>query len=237
MNKLFALGIICAISISCAPPVYNSFITPEFEGKKIMSGTLVVMPLNATVVDYGFGSVENELGKGEMEKLVREHFSTMLVEKLAKQSTFTQILYDSYVKKPEFKKIKYTIVGLRNIKISLPAGTETIQFSSITPDYILFVQNLRLGTEKEGVPAGMMMMGGGTIFVPTVQNKFLRYKCEYAFWDNLQHKTITYGRIMAQSYANSYAGGMVQAVVEDNWEDVDSQFVKLLINKSPFRKE
>jgi TonB family protein len=212
--------------------IYNTYVEKEYSPVAPLTGTLVIVPLTSTIVDYS-GNVKDEFGEGDYKLLIRRHFNEMIIAKMREMSRFTSVAFDSFARPPRMSEKKFTIRRRKHISIVLPDETEPIRFKTSTPDFILFVQNLHIGTETDPAPAFAMgsMSGYGT------SDRYLRYECEFAFWDNQKNRVVAYGRAKARSSGEIYMGGMFQAVTSENWRDVDDQLVRILLGKTPFYKK
>ena len=71
-------------------------------------------------------------------------------------------------------------------------------------------------------------------FYSPPKTPYLRYKCEFAFWDNHLHKVVAYGKIFAKSQLETYGLGMVNVARMSNWNDIDYQLVRALLGQTPF---
>ena len=147
---------LCLIIISCSP-VYKTVTIDEYEQQRITGATLVIAPFKNLMVNY-MGSVKDEFGEGDQRTLIINHFKETLLNNLKNRSTFSSITYDKY--RNELIKVKQTKFDMDDafgLYIDLPADTATIEFETTAPDFILFIEDLTIGTEmfNEGPNFGL----------------------------------------------------------------------------------
>jgi hypothetical protein len=234
---------------------------PDYHKKKI-KGSLVIAPVHNPTVSY-FGNVKEEFGEGDKEELIINHFNTELVKRMKTKSTFHTIVYGTYKKTPVLKKTKFQTDDVYDVHLYMPEDTSTIEFEEIVPDYILFLEDLYIGTERalneykinEQISPVAVSFNSMTYLLqsqfPSVgapppintfnnyyfsqpKNTYLLYKCGFAYWDNKNHNVVAYGKIQARSRADSYGMGMVSIVRKQNWMEIDDWFVRNLLNNTPF---
>ena len=272
MKKLLlSFGITCLLA-SCAPVIYTTMVSKDFEGQKPSNASLCIAPFRNMVVDYN-GSVTEEFGKGNQQQLIINHFTSTLSSNLKERSTFASVTFDTPTVPLSFKRFNFDIGD--KLTLDLPADTPTIAFKQGVPDFILFIQDLKIGTEdfdadnigykvpEPSEPSDvqstsneqetrMLINGKVPVFgysppvfysptpmAPVYQppkDKYLRYTCGFAFWDNRKHSPAVYGRIMARSRSESHVLGMVQIIKIANWNEVDEKFITYLLKGTPFAK-
>jgi hypothetical protein len=66
--------------------------------------------------------------------------------------------------------------------------------------------------------------------------KYLRYKCDFAYWDNKLHKLVAYGRVCAKAKSESHGFGMVEIIRLEHWREIDANFFNSMLGNTPFFK-
>lgn len=162
--KPSAVAIMCLIGISCTP-VYKTVTMDEYAAGKIMDKTLMMAPFGNIIVDY-IGSVEEEFGAGDSRTLILEHFKKKLRQGLSSRSTFSSLIFDSCTMTQHTRRIELDMDDAFNLYVTIPEGDETLLCDTVKPDFILFIQDLYIGTEmlddnsfwgmKTGAQSGML---------------------------------------------------------------------------------
>jgi hypothetical protein len=275
MKRSMALLVLSLVFLSCAPK-YETIVMKEYQGRRIDNASLVIaLPIDM-LVDY-MGNVKDEFGEGDQNNLIIKHFKEKLLEQLKKQSSFSSAAFDSFSVRPAMQSRSFTTSDPYGLSVNLPSDTATIIFKSSNPDFILFIQDLRIGQEsvqenswgraetgkwpvagrengRISTQAFSSYQGPGAaisgfqppVFTPTYnppmyfysppKTKYLRYKCNFAFWDNRVHNVVAYGKIFAKSKPDEYGMGMVSIVRMSNWVEIDYQFTRALLGQTPFDK-
>ncbi len=259
MKSYFSILSVIIISFSCAP-VYQTITMPDYHNQKL-KGSLVIAPIHNRTVSY-FGNVKEEFGEGDKEELIINHFNKKLISNMKIKSTFHTVIYGTYKKTPVLKKTTFQTDDVYDVHLYMPEDTSTIEFEEIVPDYVLFLEDLYIGTERAsneykideqvspltvGFNSGTPLMQNqfSSVSTPPIntfnnfyfsqpKNTYLLYKCGFAFWDNKNRTVVAYGKILARSQADSYGMGMVGIVRKQNWMENDGWFVRNLLNNTPF---
>jgi hypothetical protein len=239
--------------------------------------SLVIAPIKNIIVDYD-GDVKDEFGEGDQQQLITGHFRNELLKRLGERSSFKDIKADSFSKEPSWKEATFDLGDIYHLRMDLPSDSNTIDFTSGRPDFVLFIQDLYIGCEykndgsfqfgdngnldksitvsypqsgsgRSDFQAGSFSIQGSSFQPPVYsppmpmmntysspKTKYLRYRCNFAFWDNNKHRVVAYGRINAQSRAESHGLGVVQIIRMPNWNEIDNGFIHDLIDNTPFRK-
>ena len=71
-----------------------------------------------------------------------------MLKKLIEYSTFSSVAFDTFAMRPSFHQVKFEMGDAFGLTIDLPRDTATIPFATMTPDFILFLQDLAIGTER-----------------------------------------------------------------------------------------
>jgi hypothetical protein len=144
MKKMLLSGTILFLS-SCAPIVYLTMVSKDFESKKISNASLCIAPFRNVSIKCS-GDVTEELGKGDEKQVIIDHFTTTLLTKLQTKSIFAPVSFDSPVVPVMFKRSVFDIGD--KLPLDLPSETAAIQCGKSAPDFILFIQDLSIRTEK-----------------------------------------------------------------------------------------
>jgi hypothetical protein len=136
----------CLALMSCAP-VYKTVVEKDYESQKIHDATLIIAPPVNMTIDY-FGNVKDEFGEGDPQKLILKHFKEAVLKKLVEYSTFSSVAFDTFAMRPSFHQVKFEMGDAFGLTIDLPGDTATIPFATMTPDFVLFLQDLAIGTES-----------------------------------------------------------------------------------------
>ena len=136
----------CLVLMLCAP-VYKTVVEKDYESQKIHDATLIIAPPINLTIDY-FGNVKDEFGEGDPQKLIFKHFKEVLLKKLVDYSTFSSAAFDTFSMRSSFHQVKFEMGDAYGLTMDLPRDTTTITFAAITPDFILFLQDLAIGTER-----------------------------------------------------------------------------------------
>lgn len=232
----------CFLSLISCAPAFLSKTVDTYAQKKIIGKRLAIAPFNNTpFIEYS-GSVKEEFGEGDKEELILKHFKEALVTNIRDLSTFSEVRFDTFTATPKLDTSKFDMGDIYKVKIALPADTNTIRFTVIEADFILFFQDLTLGTFHTGTP-GMtgMWVGGGFGQAPMyvggsvgTSKKNLGYEGTFAIWDNVNHTVVTYGRIKSTVEAESYV--FVDIIRMEHWDRIDRDFASDLLKGSPFAR-
>ncbi len=133
--------------IICCAPIYKNIVEKEYSQEKITGATLVIAPFRNLTVGYS-GNVKDEFGEGNTKKLILEHFQKTLKTNMTDMSTFSNVIYDDYKEPYYIKPVKLEMGDIYDLYVKIPKDTTTFQFKTITPDFILFIQDLQIGTEN-----------------------------------------------------------------------------------------
>jgi len=151
------LPLLFTLLFSCIPVVYTVKVEPEYSEKSIQTATLCIAPVRNLHVDYA-GNVTEALGTGDKKSLIINHFKTMLLNGLKQVSTFSTGNFGDSETEITMKEYSFDLGDLHKVRMHLPADTLPIRCNGEMPDYILFIENLFLGTEK--VEEGTIGSGG-----------------------------------------------------------------------------
>ena len=232
------LSVVLLFLAACGP-TYTTITVTDFLNKRIEDFSLVIASYNNTPsITYPsgsfFGAFDHErYTKEEIEK----HFIGALVENLKQRSTFAEVCCTTYKQAPKLSPAEYDMGNMFKLQIAIPDSGTILGFEACTADYVLLLEDVTLGTYQEysGSP-GMMMGGRGLNTPPMYMNsqpryteKYLQYKAEFVFWDNMEGKVITYGRVRTTVRAD-----YLNRINPEHWEQVDNEFVEELLTGSPF---
>ncbi len=109
-------------------------------------------------------------------------------------SAFATVLVAEYGEVPDFVRRRLGQLDLEKgvqMGIKLPASGTTVTFEGVTPDFVLFVEDLR--TERTEGSAPTMVVGGE---IQGDSSPKLRHAVEYANWDNDKGDIIAYGKLV-----------------------------------------
>jgi len=227
--------------ISCAPLNISHTVAP-YADKLIQGKRLVIAPFfNEPYIEYT-GNLEDEFGKGDKRELILNHFKEALVLNINNLSTFSEISVDEYSVVPKLDTAVFELEGRYKLRLALPADSQTIQFKHKEADFILFLQDVTMGTYQTGAPGGPgIALGGGfgqgPVFVGgTVgsSSKNLGYQAKFAIWDNVNLCAVTYGKIKVSVEADNRV--LFSVITLEHWSKIDEDFAYELIQMSPFRK-
>lgn len=155
LKKILPLFI--TVFFSCIPVVYTVRVEPEYSEASIESATLYIAPVRNLHVDYA-GNVTEALGAGDKKQLIIDHFKTMLLDGLKQVSTFSTSSFGTSQTESALKEYAFDLGDMHKVRMHLPADTTPIRFDNEIPDYVLFIEDLFLGTEK--VAEGAIGSGG-----------------------------------------------------------------------------
>jgi hypothetical protein len=143
------ISIVITITIisGCAP-IYVSKLDSNYTDTKINGASLTIAPVDSITIDY-LGNVKDEFGEGDQKVLIRNHFNENLLNGLRNKSTFNDIVYDIYSEQPRFSGKSLDLGDAYKLHIRIPADSNQITFENSEPDFILFIQNLFIGTESD----------------------------------------------------------------------------------------
>jgi hypothetical protein len=145
MKKMLLLSGIILFLSSCAPIVYMTIVSKDFESKKISNASLCIAAFRNVSIKCS-GNVTEELGKGDEKQVIFDHFTTTLLSKLQTKSIFTPVSFDTPVVALMFKRTVFDIGD--KLTLDLPNETAAIQCGKEAPDFILFIQDLSIRTEN-----------------------------------------------------------------------------------------
>ena len=227
------------VFFSCAP-MYNTVVVDKYSKGKITGAVLVIAPfINEPYVSY-LGDVKEEFGEGNENELIIKHFREALVENLKRMATFSAIRYDTYETLPVFDTITFEPEDMRKFSMTLPKDSIKLGFKNAKAHFVLFIQDLTLGTHltrEPGYIGGPGRIGIGIGAGPTMyagrpaSKKNLRYEGTFAIWDNINGRVAVYGRIRAETQSQFF-----NIIEMEQWQEVDSRFARDLLSGTPFVK-
>ncbi len=256
---------LCIVMFFTCVPSFTLIIAPDYQGKSISGASLCIAPYRNLKINYS-GDVTNELGTGDKNQLILDHFNHILSEGLQTFSTFKSWKFAALDNNAHLEKFRLNTNDGFKMNIHLPVNHNTvIRSEGETPDYILFIQDLFLGTEK--VEDGAIGSGGWGSIQPDGENQ----PTNIYSWHTQQfqmspspgnfnqvnsvffkpkHKYLSYrGKFVfwnnrshkAAVYGRIYVqsrgeGGLVKYITKNNWDDVDRRFVQKLLFGTPFEK-
>jgi hypothetical protein len=238
VTRFFVLGLISSIIVSCAS--YRNVALPGYDKKKISGKTLVIAPYsNRPSIDYS-GNVKPEFGKGNKDTLIYCHFSETFPRCIEKYSSFSSVRHDAFTSQLELVKRLY-MFGSDSVFLLLPKDGSFVSTKNGNADFVLFMQDITLGTSTCYVPGGgsMVMMngGGGMTMVGRgggSSSGNLGYSANYTFWDNDKKCPAVIGRAKVNTRPEGF--WWVQFNTIKQWNDIDSCFAKSAIDSTPFAK-
>lgn len=134
------------IHSGCAP-IYVSKLDSNYTGTKITDASLTIAPFDSITIDYA-GNVREEFGEGDPKVLIKNHFDENLLNGLRNKSSFKDVVYDTFSVQPKFSGKSIDLGDAYKLRIRIPADTNQTTFQNSNPDFILFIQNLYIGTES-----------------------------------------------------------------------------------------
>jgi hypothetical protein len=141
MKKMLLLSGAILFLSSCAPIVYMTMVSKDFENKKISNASLCIAPFRNVSIKCS-GDVIEVLGKGDEKQVIIDHFALTLLAKLQTQSIFTRVSFDSPGAPLLFKRTIFDIGD--KLPLDLPSETAEIQCGKWAPDFVLFIQDLTI---------------------------------------------------------------------------------------------
>jgi hypothetical protein len=231
----YSLALVGIVAFLGCSPRYTSLTTADYQGKQVGASSLVIAPFTSAPSIQYMGNLENEFGQGDPEQLILDHFKTdVMTRKIYRHCIFGDVKFGEYLAAPKLSEKIFDLGDMFKLHVSLPDSGTTLEFEGIAPnpEFVLFLQDVDLGTDLEsrsapghfvptGAPGGGMMMVGGSR-----AQKVLCFKADFAFWDNTLGRVVTFGRIKASQDAS--------IVTISDWNSVDEDFIQQLLQYSPF---
>ncbi len=220
----------CVLMIGCSST--KIFVEQDYQDKRIKDASIAVVVMDKDPEIRYSGNVEPEFGPGNKNNLILDYFSRRIPELLPQKATFKEVLDAKSIQPEPSSVTSKGKQGSPTYGYSIPAQGTQFLLSGNAPDFVLFIDNLYIGTEFStsgtgmafGPSGGMMMTGGST-------KKELKAMSEVVIWDNLSRKAVLYGNVEAA------ASGFFPIITKRTWESMTSKYVEEVIKKSPFAKQ
>jgi len=200
-------------------------VSPDFKKHPLINAALgLVIQDEKPLVIYN-GNVQRALGDGNTEELIRGFFQKQLLSDISKEvdikETFALSAPANYLltkKEVEFAEEDFTIV--------FPIEKTKIDFGSNRADLVLFLSNIRLGTETAEYYHSRVDHG-----INTTVGRHLIYISNFVLWDNRIGSYICYGRVKSRVPIRT-----AEESVITEWEEVSRQFVRTIFEPTGFLK-
>ena len=190
--RSYSLVLLVTLSLAaCAP---KGYVMPGYEQQNFQGQTLVVAPLERSPIIDNPSDVADDLGEGVVEDIYANFFRSMFPDSLEAVSAFATVLVAEYAEVPTLESRSLDLEKGAQMGIKLPASGTTVTFEGVTPDVVLFVEDLR--TERTEGSAPTMVVGGG---MQGGSSPKLRHAVEYAYWDNDKGDVIAYGKLVVDT--------------------------------------
>ncbi len=201
---------------------------PKYETKSL---TLAIAgPIGTTEIEYKFGSVENEFGKGDPEKLIFDYFSNKFPEVISKKYEFKEVKRDIAKEKQKIKWLKLS-VGDSIVNFLIPNTESPIEFNTFKPDIILFLEDLVISGKGVNIiyssnVGGAYPYAGGQRPIQTFSNRGIHICAEVILWDNIRSRIIGYGVVSTFT--------PFPVITLSLWEKAVSYFSEEIFRETPF---
>jgi hypothetical protein len=181
--------------------------------------------LYSSLTIFNKDDVVDDLGEGVADEVYRCYFDSLFSIAIKNYSNFKRV-YTIYSMNNKYQNRELPLDEMEEIRIQLPIDGTLIQ-DSLNVDYVLFISNYAIqrlagspGTWSPAAPGQAPMMTGGSF-------GSLSQQLEFALWDNLQGKIISYGRAEVKST-------IVFAMTKSNWTDCIYKIARYIMKASPF---
>ncbi len=213
MNKLINISffLILLFSIQLLHSSVSSLsLNPNYQKRDYRGLSCAVIVSGKIVVDYE-GDVTNEFGNGDKDDLIRNYYLTNFPNYLQNNSLFSEVYKDSCI--TPFKTREYAIIDNSSERrvMHIPLNNQIIAFVKGAPDYILFIEKVRI-ISKFIPPIGIVASG---------PCKPIIIKSQYLLWDNRK------GFVAGKGYGKTteYTGTFVnmetwKKVMHENTSDI-----------------
>ncbi len=226
MKNLFlcCTFIITLLIIGCTP---SSFvIMPEYKGKQLSTASLVIAPVKPHILNKD--DVTDDLGDGDPDSVFQKYFASAFGRHLETSPSIRRVDFATHL--PSITTTKRTLPVNRAMKIylNLPTDGTRITLDSLSPEYVLFINEFNI-SRTAGSP-GVMMPGfngmpggftGGTAGA-------LRQQFDFALWDNLNGALVSYGSAETNSSIAFFK------MTKENWNSCLRDLSKIVIRSTPF---
>jgi len=197
------------------------FVLPEYQGEKISDVTLVIAPFIGEVT-FQSDETTDDPSEQKYQKESIDFFQYQLALAIKNVSGFNNVLPDTYSAELKFDEKMVPETGKKTFPLKLPVSETRIGFESSLPDFILFIEDLRLAIFLE---TSTPMVGKGEI-----TKKTLTCAAKYVIWDNTSNRPVQYG------WDESRESNIMSFVTPSMWHNVIKDFARKLIRGGPFQK-
>jgi hypothetical protein len=201
----------------------NTVLMDDYHGKKIPGGKLTIVKLFQSPIITNADDVVDDLGTGVPEEVYNNFFKDRLLSIFRNQRCFDTVYYIEHPANLKLEEKTLDITKKEKLKIKLPVENYVIENDQIKPDFILFVDNLQIfrNAGSTGMIGPNGMMTGGSF-------GSLNHQLNFAIWDNVKGKVVSYGRIADEST-------IVFGMTKGHWESVIKGLAGKILACSPFK--
>lgn len=213
--KLSVLFFLLLIVVSCVGPS-KIVLAPDFKKINIPDASLAIVIQDRDPFLVYKGSAEGVLGKGDQHDLIWKFFKKRLLKDVMREVKLKTAFFSSI--DPEYLISNEMLEMSGNtVVIELPARGTHFDFSTVETDLVLFINEIRVGTETDEYQSSRPE--DGLNFTPS---RSLIYQSNFVLWDNRTNQHISYGRVKSTVPING------DEAVESDWISVSKQYVKTI---------
>ncbi|MGH1364291.1 MAG: hypothetical protein ACRBF0_12100 [Calditrichia bacterium] len=224
-TRLITTLIAFSLFFSCAKSTI--VVMPDYKNKQLPSPELAIIVLEDEPTILNDGDLEDDLGSGPADSVFVEYFAQLFPDKLKHYSKFRKVIFARSLPTGEMKKKTFKLNSRKKIDISIPKDGTTVQFDSLTPGVILFIDAFKTKRVIINIPGTMNADGtwsGGS------NSDELHYIVDFALWDNTAGAMISYGEAIGQN-------GVFGAMTYKTWNKALNSLAAAIMEKTPFYRE
>lgn len=216
----------CWLLLSCNPTIIKYSPTYFSNSEHTPETCTIVLP-EYIRVNYQ-GDVENEFGKGDQNKLIRQFLRSQLKKEIQTSAVFKDVTTGTtYDNIPRQSVTLTTRKGEKTF--SLPKDGQKLYCSSGTPDIVIILNEINLSSLFEmHISAGY----SGEYMDPSPNfssSKDLVMESKFMIWDNRSAQLVSYGFFQVVE-KNRFA------VTIDDWLRLIELVTDTILEKTPFKK-
>ncbi len=203
----------------CSTP--TAILTKEYSSQKFTNKTVSIIQLFAKPWIDNEDDVLDDLGEGVPEEVYMSFFKQKLTNSFNNSNCFSRVNYYGKYSGSGLVEQIFEISEKERMKILLPKEGEGITGDSLTSDFILFIDDLKVSriSGSAGFWTGNHYSGGSfsTLF----------HELKFALWDNQNQMLASYGRINEEC-------AIPFGMTKDSWEMVIDGLVIKILEYCPF---
>lgn len=219
-NKTTFIAIFILVLLSCTS---SKLIVNEETKRETAKVKKIKVYIGENVSISYDGDVEPEFGKGNENTLISNFFKEQIKKDILALTVLENCVVSENVPrfrkiKKEFKTLKWAFIFpyTKRDTLILPDDGQEIYVGYDSTDYILFVDDLKIGTTYSSIVAG----------TNTTTTKELGYSSNVWLWDCREKKVISYGKVSEK------VSGVMGFIVKNTWLSLSDKYVSRIFDKT-----